>query len=230
MDGQTLTFRLVGVNNQNFLMADEQTGSWWQQVTGEAIQGPMRGKRLERVPSDEVRFAVWRHEHPTTTVLARQAEHEDRYLKDGWADRVAAIEAPFAEANRGGPLADRDLVVGITVAGESKAYPFETLKEQSPIADFVGGVPVVVVLDADGRSARAFDRRIEGRTLELFRVPNSDPVTMVDAESGSTWSFAGVAVDGEQSGTALARIQTLSSFWFDWRNQNVGTTVFRVGL
>ena len=23
-----------GINNQNFIMRDEQTGSWWQQVTG----------------------------------------------------------------------------------------------------------------------------------------------------------------------------------------------------
>ena len=47
IDDQVLTFRLIGVNNQNFIMEDEQTGTWWQQVTGEAITGPLVGKRLE---------------------------------------------------------------------------------------------------------------------------------------------------------------------------------------
>ena len=41
VDGQELTFYLVGINNQNFIMADHQTGTWWQQVTGEAIRGSL---------------------------------------------------------------------------------------------------------------------------------------------------------------------------------------------
>ena len=46
LDGRTLRFRLIGINNQNFLMEDLDTGSWWQQVTGVAVSGPLAGKRL----------------------------------------------------------------------------------------------------------------------------------------------------------------------------------------
>ena len=46
IDGRVLTFRLVGINNQNFVMQDDQTGSWWQQVSGEAILGPLKGLSL----------------------------------------------------------------------------------------------------------------------------------------------------------------------------------------
>ena len=52
MDGRRLSFRLTGINNQNFLMTDEQTGSWWQQVTGEAVHGPLKGRRLDLVFHD----------------------------------------------------------------------------------------------------------------------------------------------------------------------------------
>lgn len=230
VDGRTLTFRLLGVNNQNFLMEDEQTGTWWQQVTGEAVQGPLAGKRLTRVPSDEVRFAVWRSEHPRTTVLPPSPAFRDHYLEDGWAARLASFRTPFAEANAGGPLEDREVVIGIALGEATKAYPLAMLAEQSPVADFLGGVPIVVVADADGESVRAFERRHGDRVLELFRVPDSDPVEMLDAETGSTWSFAGVATDGESVGTRLERVQTLKSFWFDWRNQNPSTTVFKAGL
>ena len=34
VDGRRLHFHLAGINNQNFIMQDEETGTWWQQVTG----------------------------------------------------------------------------------------------------------------------------------------------------------------------------------------------------
>ena len=64
VDGRTLTFRLTGINNQNFVMQDEETGSWWQQVTGEAILGPLKGKRLTLVDADQLTFSTWKSEAP----------------------------------------------------------------------------------------------------------------------------------------------------------------------
>ena len=32
--GRRLTFHLAGINNQNFLMRDQETGSYWQQISG----------------------------------------------------------------------------------------------------------------------------------------------------------------------------------------------------
>ena len=58
MDGLTLTFHLAGINNQNFLMRDDQTGSYWQQVSGIAIAGPLKGRALKLIPADEVTFGL----------------------------------------------------------------------------------------------------------------------------------------------------------------------------
>jgi hypothetical protein len=54
IDGLRLTFHLAGINNQNFLMRDEQTGTYWQQITGAAISGPLAGRRLQIISSDEL--------------------------------------------------------------------------------------------------------------------------------------------------------------------------------
>ena len=62
MKGLVLTLHLAGINNQNFLMRDEQTGSFWQQITGRAISGPLAGTSLRLVPSDELTFALWKSE------------------------------------------------------------------------------------------------------------------------------------------------------------------------
>ena len=41
-------------------MRDEETGSWWQQVTGEAIYGPLKGQKLQPFFHDELTFALWK--------------------------------------------------------------------------------------------------------------------------------------------------------------------------
>ena len=68
-----LSFHLVGINNQNFVMQDAQTGTWWQQVSGEAILGPLKGRQLTLVPFDHLTFAAWREEAPNGRVLAPDA-------------------------------------------------------------------------------------------------------------------------------------------------------------
>ena len=55
VQGQALRFHLAGIHNQNFLMRDEQSGSFWQQVSGRCIAGPMKGAPL---PADDVVMAV----------------------------------------------------------------------------------------------------------------------------------------------------------------------------
>jgi len=42
VNGVPLRFHLAGINNQNFLMRDEQTGTYWQQITGLAVSGTAR--------------------------------------------------------------------------------------------------------------------------------------------------------------------------------------------
>jgi hypothetical protein len=64
VNGQVLTFRLAGINNQNFIMRDDETGTWWQQVTGKAIHGPLKGYQLKSVFHDDISFAIWKREKP----------------------------------------------------------------------------------------------------------------------------------------------------------------------
>ncbi len=63
MDGQALRFRLFGINNQNFIMRDEETGSWWQQMTG-----PLAGRVLEKVRALKEYWFDWKAYNPSTGV------------------------------------------------------------------------------------------------------------------------------------------------------------------
>src|SRR5262249_33739984 len=100
------TFHLAGLNHQNSLMADEETRSWWQQSSGECILGPQKGKRLRRIPSDEVALAVWRSEHPESTAVKFDPRY--RYPGSDWEKRLAWEPSGVTDV-----LQPRDLVVGI---------------------------------------------------------------------------------------------------------------------
>ena len=91
IDGKALNFHLAGINNQNFLMRDEETGSWWQQVTGEAIQGPLKGRKLAAVFCDEVSFAIWRSEQPRSRFLRPDPRVEKNYVTADWESKIARL-------------------------------------------------------------------------------------------------------------------------------------------
>jgi hypothetical protein len=222
-----LHFHLVGINNQNFLMADDETGSWWQQVTGECIRGPLVGRRLTRIPSDEVSLAVWRAEHPESTAVRFAQQHLAGYAPANWEEHFRRLPV-LKEAPPGAPLAPRDLVVGVESDSSARAFPLDVLGRQSPVNTHVGRTPVLIVLAADGRSARGFLRTLEGRVLEFYRKPDS-PGTLLDDATGSEWTFAGLAVAGPLAGRRLEWLQTQTEYWFDWLAYHPQTTVFSAG-
>jgi hypothetical protein len=165
VNGRVLHFYLAGINNQNFLMRDKETGSWWQQITGKAIFGPMQGAALDLVPSDELTFGEWKAEVSDGKVLAPVPKYTKEY-DPKWEPEVAKL--PVVISFPGTELKSRDVVVGVTVDGGSHAYPWDTLVKQSPLVDQIHGTPLLVVVGPDGKSFRVFVRRIDGKEAEFF--------------------------------------------------------------
>ena len=220
----TLHFHLAGINNQNFLMRDEETGTWWQQVTGAAVFGPLKGATLEAVSSDELTFALWKSESPDGQVLAPVVSDEKHYESD-WEPKVAKLPVVISFKQDG--LADRDVVIGLEHNGSARAYPLTTLVAQSPVADHLGGLPILLAVGPDAKSVRAFISRIDDKQVELFRKQDAPTWTLVDSETGSEWDFQGCATAGPATGKCLERITALKDYWFDWRNYHPATTVYR---
>jgi len=213
VDGRTLHFHLFGINNQNFIMRDEETGSWWQQASGEAIFGPLKGHHLTPVRMDELSFALWKREHPAGRVL-RPDPSVTQYESKDWEAHIEKL--PLAIHARSKRLPDREIVIGISVDGQDKAYPMRSVLAQSPIIDTVGRRHIVLLAGDDGRSIRAFDRG----NVELFRNGNK----LFDA-SGTEWDFNGRGSNGAQ----LRPLPLLKDYWFDWENYHPRTAVVRPG-
>jgi hypothetical protein len=226
LDGRTLSFRLYGINNQNFIMRDDQTGSWWQQVSGEAIQGPLRGRRLRGIVHDEIAFGIFRAENPRGRVLRPVPALAAEYEPADWERRMKKLPTVTPRV-AGDALAARTVVVGVVLREEARAWPFPLLIRQSPVLDTLAGVPLLIVVADDRKSIRVFDRTLDGRPLELLRVPGARPLKMVDPGTGSEWDFAGRAISGPLAGRRLTTLKALKEYWFDWRTYHPSTSVYR---
>ena len=229
VDGRVLHFHLAGINNQNFIMRDEETGTWWQQVSGKAINGLLKGHQLKRVFHDELSFAAWTHEKPNGRVLKpdEKIAAANEYAPADWEAHVGKMRVVDG-TDIDKRLAPRTLVLGIEINGKSAAYPLPALQKQSPIMDLVGSTPVMLLLGEDKRSARAFDRTVDGRPLEFFQKTQTG-FQLVDAETGSTWDFEGKATSGPFAGKQLKKVFLLEDYWFDWRIYHPDTAIYDIG-
>jgi hypothetical protein len=92
LNERTLTLIVSGKLWRNSLiMQDVETGTLWSHVTGEALEGPATGQRLEALPSVQTTWEKWLRAHPGTEVLAK-----DRATGSTWdLERGAAIDGPL---------------------------------------------------------------------------------------------------------------------------------------
>ena len=212
--GLRLTFHLAGINNQNFIMRDEETGTYWQQISGLAISGPLKGTQLKLVLSDELDFGTWKAEEPGGTVLNDVAQFAGEYSPKDWDVEMKRMPVVIDFKEHG--LQARDLMLGIEAFGASRAYLYVQVLREKVVKDFVGGEPVLLVVGPDNESVRAFRNR-DG--ADFYRMGDG---TLMDAATGSRWNFQGCTA----SGKCLERIPMLKDYWFDWRNYHPGTSVY----
>ncbi len=97
LDGRALTFgNTSALYQSDLVMYDHQTGSYWFQVGGEAVVGPLTGSRLALLPSATMAWGEWRRLYPETRLLtgtasAPAAFADGRYGKGfsgGYQDRI----------------------------------------------------------------------------------------------------------------------------------------------
>ena len=210
-------------------MRDEETGSYWQQVTGTAIAGPLKGAQLSLVPQDELSFGLWKKEQPNGTVLAPMPRYTGKYEKATWEKEVAKL--PTVIHGTKGTLDDRETIIGVTINGSAQAFPLTKLTAHSPVLiDIVGGEPIMLVLGPDGKSVRVFSRKIAGQEHEFYghsTANSSEPWSLVDDTTLSQWSFDGCAVSGEMKGRCLTQITALKDYWFDWQHYHPHSGIYR---
>ena len=216
-----LTFHLAGINNQNFLMRDDETGTYWQQISGLAISGPLRGHTLPFVQSDEISVGLWRVEQPRGQVLAPVAKYASEYEERDWDKKMEKARVVIQFPHSGLPM--REQVFGIAGATASRAFPVKKVIAAKLVMDHVGADPLIVVVGSDNETVRAFRNLSPAR--DFYRLEGNNAL-FTDAQTGSQWNFQGCAVAGAEKGRCLEGVRMIKDYWFDWKNYHPNTTIF----
>lgn len=233
VNGRTLHVRHDRMVGGNEVQKDAQTGSSWQQATGEAIDGPLKGTRLTLYPVMRTTWATWRKQYPHTLVLKPLPGYIDRMpaaakrIKD--VTRVPLDGAPRGAMPLDGRLPPRETVAGVEVGREAIAFPFSQLRIARVVNERVGDLSIVIVHQPSSDTTTAFDARVNGKTL-TFQAANADATTVIDVETRSTWNAYGRALAGPMTGTQLTRVVLIAQFWFAWSQFRPGTRVYAAGI
>lgn len=220
VDGRTLSFQAFGVYKGTFVMHDDQTGTIWTPMTGEALAGPLAGSRLEPIATEMIPTSRWLERYPTTTTIDR-----DHLLRSSPpAPGQAILDRQWLEtvSHRDHRVPPRTLVLGVVIDGEATAYAVNGLAAPILHQDELADVPVVV-LGMRGALPVVYDRRIPTGVVEL-RLQEGE---LVDA-GGSTWDRNGLAIEGPLTGTQLEMISSRISEWYAWAANYPNTEVVEV--
>ncbi|MXZ07168.1 MAG: DUF3179 domain-containing protein [Acidimicrobiia bacterium] len=226
---QVLRFGVSGLlRNSDLVMWDDRSVSLWQQVTGEAIVGTATGTFLTPIPTAIVSFGEYSDSYPNGLSMSRDSGLGIPYgfnPYEGYSSRDAPY--PFFNGEVDPRYRALDRVVGVTLGGGAKAFPFPVLAEVKVVNDSVGGVPIAVFWGGD--TADALDTRVvrEGRSvgtgIAYLRQVDGRPLNFIaegelfrDQETSSTWNLLGEAVDGPLAGTRLEIAVHRNEFWFVW--------------
>lgn len=212
--GQTFVFGSSGLLfRSNKLMYDRQTNSLWHSLTGEPVVGTLAhsGIKLQRLPVVVTTWGQWRADHPDTKVLSLNTGYRRDYTPGApYGAYYASPETMFPVWRRSQALPAKAFVYALVVNDTPKAYPLALLERERVTNDTLGGVAVLLVSDAKGRTVRAY-RRGEHR---FARGP--DDRTVVD-ERGAPWAVTEDALVPSQTGAGkLERLAGHVAYWFGW--------------
>ncbi len=149
------------------------------------------------------------------------------------ADGIPSLDTPnLIAADDADYLLDGDLVFGVEINGDARAYPLRIMGWHEMFNDVIGGVPVALAYCTLCGAGILFETQVAGHAKPfvfgssglLYRSNK----LMFDRETKSLWNqFTGEPVAGAlaQSGITLPIRPTTITTWADWRAQHPGTKV-----
>jgi len=144
-------------------------------------------------------------------------------------DGIPSIDNPkFVSAQEATFVSNDDLVIGLRLNSETKAYPLLIMVWHEIVNDKLGDASVAVTYCPLCFTNQVFERKINGIETEFGtsgKLYNSNLV-MYDRNTDSQWSQAlGKAITGDLTGYELKRIPFDVVRWSDWKSLYPDTLV-----
>lgn len=241
INGNETTFGTSGrLFASALVMYDRATESLWTHYDGRAVVGMLTGTQLDVIGSPLMAWSEFRTTYPDGLVLDQtRTGHTRDYGTNpyfGYDDPDTSPFLFFGDLDARARAKER--VVGVSIDDLHVAYSLQSLSGDAPtVTSLRHGDTDIVVLWTPGQASALEGPSVQfGRDVgtvgvfipkagdrELTFSANADGSGFVDAETGTRWSVAGVALSGELAGEQLERIPHLDTFWFAWSTYRPGS-------
>jgi len=145
---------------------DKQTESLWSQIERRAISGEFAGVELEQLLLEHITWQAWKNKNPKTLVLSNDQGFKRNYRHDPYTGYDTSSQV-FFKTLRQAPkdYHSKEKVLGITINGAAKAYPFSELRKsgRTSFEDSLSGTTYTVLWDEAAQSASL--KTNQGKTL-----------------------------------------------------------------
>ncbi len=180
---EILEFGVSGMlRYSDLVMYDRQTGTWWQQFTGNGIVGKHAGKRLTLVPSRLESWDNFLERHPDGQVLVPNDPRARPYGRNPYAG-YDSNQQPFLFR---GELPDILPAMARVVSVEDQAWEMELLREKGQIATDDG----LVLSWSEGQASALDSSEIsQGRDVGNVLVQRQSEDGLVDEVYDVTFAF-----------------------------------------
>ncbi len=148
-------------------------------------------------------------------------------------DGIPSLDNPkLVDADAATYLIDSDLVFGVAINGDIRAYPLRIMGWHEMFNETIGGVPVALAYCTLCGAGILFETMIEGRDKPLVFGSSGflyrSNKLMFDRETNSLWNqFTGEPVSGPlvNSGIQLKLRPVTITTWANWKKSNPKTKV-----
>ena len=189
-------FEVISVPADALMLYNRRYGQFVNALTGRRHNGQAPSGFLEPIATRKATWREWRNAHPETRVLTLPGVELRGQLPNG--PLLPFFPKPRLRARAAGGVAI-DPNAWVTMVGEAEPVAIPSgLSLKAPIEAYVDGAPAVVFRDPVSGRVRAFDRRVGelSPTFILYNDPKRRERVLVDTDTETRWSLAGVALEG----------------------------------
>ena len=204
VNGEQETFRLVGMDHFNAMFEDSRTKSWWRQVSGECIAGPLKGQQLAEVRSEQLTLGEFMERSPKGRVMQADPNFTEEYEDlAGFDDGTIESDLEYRDT---ASWQMKSWVVGVVHNGQARAYDWRLLERRFSLIDTLGGDSILIAMQIRGFDSAPID-------FEVHRCSSYD-TTFTSPEEINTIIVA----------HSEPRISAYQEFWHSWRTFHPNTT------
>lgn len=154
VNGKVYNFRVAGLYNGLAVMADDETNSIWEHVTGECIQGEHQGDVLDTRPAQYMTVAQVLANDLKAVVAISKPTIKSRIIDFIFLKKMlkpagflpGLFRKSMTEADV--RLSDLEIGLGVWVNGQAKFYPLKVIRERNnAFEDTLGGNQVIIYID-----------------------------------------------------------------------------------